>query len=203
MTILNFLTKYAQKIISGRKKWKSKHHYRILHIELVKVSNFSVNWQFWFFGPNLLKKSIWSKSEKSEQLMNCAYFKLLVPNFSFKDKICPKRIVPMKNRKIEQHHKILHIQISLGTKFQLKLIILIFWNKFAQKGISYLNQKKMNTPIKFCIFKSVWIPNFSLNLQFIFFDQICPTKYFQLKTEKTDITNELCIFESVLVTNFS
>ena len=29
---------------------------------------------------------------------------------------------------------ILRIRISLRTKFQLKLTILIFWTKFAQKG---------------------------------------------------------------------
>ena len=43
----------------------------------------------------------------------------------------------VKNRKCGHHHHIiLHLQISLGTKFQLKMTILIFWVKFAQKGIS-------------------------------------------------------------------
>ena len=36
----------------------------------------------------------------------------------------------------------LHIQISLGTKFQLKLEILIFWTKFVQKG--YFRSKTEN-----------------------------------------------------------
>ena len=42
-----------------------------------------------------------------------------------------------KNSKIEEsehHYKILHIQISLGTKFRLKLIFLNFWIKLTQKG---------------------------------------------------------------------
>ena len=51
------------------------------------------------------------------------------------DLICPKRIFPVKNGKSEHHRWILHIQISLGTKFQLKLIILIFWSKFPQKKV--------------------------------------------------------------------
>ena len=38
-------------------------------------------------------------------------------SFDFLDQICPKRVIPIKNRKIE-HHWILHIPISLGTKFQ-------------------------------------------------------------------------------------
>ena len=62
------------------------------------MRNFSSNWQFWFFGPNL-----------------------------------PKKVFPVKNRKSEHHHGILHIWISLGTKFQLKLITLSFWTKFTQK----------------------------------------------------------------------
>ena len=36
----------------------------------------------------------------------------------------------------------MHIQISLGNKFQLKLTILIFWTKSAQKDISSQKQKK-------------------------------------------------------------
>ena len=45
------------------------------------------------------------------------------------------------------HHQILHIRNSLGTKFQLKLKILIFRTKFAQKGIPSLNQVKPPSPL--------------------------------------------------------
>ena len=183
-------------------KWKSEHHYWILRIWISQGTKFQIKLTILIFWTKFTQKEYLVKIGK-KQLMNSAYFEFLVPNFSFKDKLCPKRVVPVKNRKSEQHHQILHIQISLGTKFHLKLTILIFWTKFAQKGISNLNQKKMNTTIKSCIFKWVYIPNFSLNWQFNFFDQICPTKYFQSKTEKVDISNEFCIFESVLVTNFS
>ena len=34
---------------------------------------------------------------------------------------------------MENPHQIPHIQISLGSKFQLQQTILIFWNKFTQK----------------------------------------------------------------------
>ena len=50
------------------------------------------------------------------------------------DQICPKRVFPIKSRKSEHHYGILDIRISLGTKLQLKLNILTFWTKFAQKG---------------------------------------------------------------------
>ena len=39
------------------------------------------------------------------------------------------------NRKSEHHYKILHIQISLGTKFLLKLSLLNFSIKLTQKAI--------------------------------------------------------------------
>ena len=67
--------------------------------ELVEVSNFSLNWQFWFFWPHLFKKGIYGLKQKSE------------------------------------HRRwILYIRISLDTEFQLKLMILIFGSKLAQKG---------------------------------------------------------------------
>ena len=47
-----------------------------------------------------------------------------------------------KNQKARLHHRILHIRISLSTKFQLKLLILIFSTKFAQKKrFPVVNQK--------------------------------------------------------------
>ena len=49
----------------------------------------------------------------------------------------------MENRKSEQHW-ILHIQIILGTQFQLKLTILIFWTKFARKGYFSSKTEKLN-----------------------------------------------------------
>ena len=95
-----FLPGLTKKGFSGlkQKKWTPHIFYIILHIQISLVRNFSSNWQFWFFGPNL-----------------------------------PKKVFPVKNRKSEHHHGILHIWISLGTKFQLKLIILSFWTKFTQK----------------------------------------------------------------------
>ena len=65
--------------------------------ELVLVPNFSLNWQFWFFGPNFPKKGVSRLTQKSEH-----------------------------------HDWILHTRISLSTKFQFTLTVLIFFTKFAQ-----------------------------------------------------------------------
>ena len=42
-------------------------------------------------------------------------------------------VFPVENRKSEHRYGILHIWISLGTNFQLKLIILSFWTKITLK----------------------------------------------------------------------
>ena len=62
----------------------------------------------------------------------------------------PKKGV-FHNRKSEHHHWILHIRISLANKFLLKLTILIFWTKFAQKRKFWSETGKVNTTIEFCI----------------------------------------------------
>ena len=51
----------------------------------------------------------------------------------------------MSNGKSEYHHQILHIQISLGTKFQLQLIALNFWTKLTQNiSVRTKNGKKLS-----------------------------------------------------------
>ena len=58
-----------------------------------------------------------------------------------------KTVFLVKNWKSEHHHWILHIQISPGTKFLLKLTILLFWTKFTWKG--YLRSKTEKS--QFCV----------------------------------------------------
>ena len=60
----------------------------------------------------------------------------------------------------------MHIRINLHTKFQLKLIILIFWTKFTQKEYFQSNTEKVNITIELWIFELVEVPYFSLNWQF-------------------------------------
>ena len=73
----------------------------------------------------------------------CPIFSL---NWQFRifGQVCPKRVFPVENRKNGHHHWILYIWISLGTKFQLKLIILIFGPNLLKEGISGLKQNNCN-----------------------------------------------------------
>ena len=58
LIFLSFEPNFPKKDISGgkHKKWTSPLNF--LHIQISQVSNFSLNWQFWFFGSNLRKKVI-------------------------------------------------------------------------------------------------------------------------------------------------
>ena len=54
-------------------------------------------------------------------------------------------------------------------KLQLEIIIFIFVTKFAQKQYFWYKAKKARITIAFCIFKSVFIPNFMSKEEFRFF----------------------------------
>ena len=89
----------------------------------------------------------------------------------------PKIRISFENRKSEHHHWIFHIRVNLDAKCQLKLTILIFWIKFAQKRYFQSKRKNWTLPLNFA--------------------------YFWSKTEKVNITIEFCIFELVGVPNFT
>ena len=113
-----------------------------------------------------------TQQNKKAVLTTAAYFKIFTPVGS--------------QRKSEKHHWILHIQITAGTKVQLKLTSLIFWTKFAQKGCFWSQTEKMNSAIEFCICKLVEVPNFSLNRQFWFLDQVWPKRVLPIKNGQSE-----------------
>ena len=128
--------------------------------KLIFVPNFPLNWQFWIFWPDLPKKGF-SGLKQKKWTPHIFYIILhiqisLVRNFSsnwqfwFFGPNLPKKVFPVENRKSEHHHGILHIWISLGTKFQLKLIILSFWIKFTQKRV-FPVENRTSSPRTTCI----------------------------------------------------
>ena len=92
------------------------------------------------------------------------------------DQICPKRAFSVEMSVVEHHHWILHIRITLGNKFHVKLKILIFWIKFALKEYFRSKMEKVNITIAFCIFELVWVPNFNLQKQFWILESNLPKK---------------------------
>ena len=129
--------------------------YIIAHIQISLVRNFSSNWQFWFFGPNLTTKVFPVKNWKTEhhqwilhiQISLGTKFPLKLTIFIFWTKFAQKGI-SSRNRKSEDDHGILHIWISLGAKFQPKLIIFSFRPRLPKKGIS---SRKQNKQSKDCV----------------------------------------------------
>ena len=88
-------------------------------------------------------------------------------SFEFLNQINPKKVVSnLKKKKKKEpnkknHHQILHVQISISSKFQLQQ--LVFSKKFSKKGYFYTKQEKNNITIEFFKFKLVQVSNFSLN----------------------------------------
>ena len=82
----------------------------------------------------------------------------MVPSFSLNEhlifwtKFAKKKHFQSRAEKREHHNLILHIQISLGTKFLPKLTILMFLTEFAQKRYVQSKRKKVNSTNEFVIF---------------------------------------------------
>ena len=97
----------------------------------------------------------------------------------------PKKGISSLNRNNKHGHWILHIRIRLATKFQLKLVILIFWTKFRQKG--YFSSKTRKSE------QHHWILHIGIRLAtkfhlrltcLIFSTKICPKSVFPVKNKK-------------------
>ena len=100
----------------------------------------------------------------------------LIPNFNLNQQFCfsgpnfPKNGTAGMKHKKQTSLLNMNIEISLGTKFQLNLIILIFRTKFPQKGYFQSKLEKVNTPTS-------TFSNFILNWQICCFfgpKMVCP-----------------------------
>ena len=83
-----------------QKKWRPHIFYIILHIHISLVQNFSSNWQFWFFGPNLSKKVF-----PVENIILNIHIGLVrnfssTDNFDFLDQICTEKCFHSKAEKV-------------------------------------------------------------------------------------------------------
>ena len=139
-------------IIAVHRNWKN-----VVCQSLTKHSaaiEFQLKLTILIFLPGLTKKGF-SGLKQKKWTPHIFYIILhiqisLVRNFSsnwqfrFFGPYFPKKVFPVKNRKSKHHHEILHILITLGTKFQPKLIILSFWTKFTQKR--YFQLKTTSSP---------------------------------------------------------
>ena len=140
--MLVFCNEYPKKRdFRSRKEKNPKIMIELFIFKLAQVPNFSLNWQFWFSGY-LPKKDIYSlKKTKLTPPLHFEYSNWVRYQILFWTILnfwtwFALTLFLVKNRKTENRQWVLHIRTSLGTKFQLKLAILIFLTKFAQKVIS-------------------------------------------------------------------
>ena len=101
-----------------------------------------------------------------------------------------------KSEKCGDPHWILHIRIRLATKFHLKVIILIFWTRFAQRRY-FMSKTKKSQHYHWIL--HIWISlgvNFHLKLTIL---TICtkftPKGHFHSKTKKVNSITKFCILE--------
>ena len=169
-------------------KDKSVNHHWIMHFLISLGTKFWLKLKILIFWTKFTQIGhSWSKKAKLNITTEFYIFTIL----NFGTKFAQKRYFRSKTKKSEHHRCILHIWISLGTKFQLKLAILIFWTK--PKKCFQLEAKKVSITIAFCIFEILWAPIFTSHND-KFWDQICPTRVFSVKNEKSEHNIEFYIF---------
>ena len=126
-------------------------------------------------------------------------------NYDCLDQTCPRKKPTVKNRTIEYHHLIPHIQISLLVPdFCFNWQFWFFWPDLSKKGFSGLKQKKW-TPHIFYIILDIEInlvQIFLSNWQFWLFGPNLPKKVFPVENRKVNITLEFSMFELVLSAKF-
>ena len=142
------------------KNWKSEHRHWIRHIQirpgtksqlkltiLIFLTRFAPKW---FFGP---KEKKWTPHIfyiiLRIQISTKFQFKLAIWFFG---RNLSKNWFPVENSKSNYHHGILHIWISLGIKFQLKVIIFSFWTKLTLKRYFSRKQNKQSKDYKCLLF---------------------------------------------------
>ena len=94
-----------------------------------------------FFGENLQKKVYNRKSEHHHRTSGIK-FQLTLIILNFWTKLIQIGYFRSKKQKNDNHHRILHIPINPCSKFQLQQTILIFWNRFHQKRLLPVENRK-------------------------------------------------------------
>ena len=118
------------------------------------------------------------------------------------DQIYPQKVFPVENRKSEHYDWILHIQISRCTKFQLKLIILIFfYNQIYLKKVFPVKNSRSDYHHWILHTWISLVTKFLLQLNTDFWTKFAQKRYFWSKTEKLLFGVRLRLLLTIL--NFS
>ena len=91
------------------------------------------------------------------------------------------------------------LKISITTKRQIKLTILIFFTNLAREGIFLYKNENVNTAFQYRIFKFVYVTNLNLYIRILMFwtKKGYLEGYLEYNKEKVNTNIELNIFQVV------
>ena len=115
--------------------------------ELVEVPNFTLNWQFWFFGPNLPKEYLVKIGKKWTTYEFYTFQISKYQTSASRIKFVPKGHFQSKTEKVNSTNKFYIFKLVLVPNFSLNWQIWFSGPNLPKKGISSLNQKKSTPPI--------------------------------------------------------
>ena len=153
-TILIAWTKFAQKEYFQLKTETENSAIEFCMFKLVKVPNLSLYWQFWIFGPNLLKKGISSQEQKKwTSPLNSACsnyqgtkFQLRLKILFFWSKFVQKGYFWSKAEKVNPTMESSIFELVQRPNLAWNWQFWLFGPNLPKKGISSRKQKKRIPP---------------------------------------------------------
>ena len=130
-------------------KWKSEHHYWILRVWISQGTKFHLKVTILIFSTKFSQRVSGQNWKKLNDLWTPYISNFYVPNLSFNDKICCKRVFPVKNRKSEHTTKFCIFKLVLLPILSLNWQFWFSGPNLPKKDISSLHQKKWTPPINF------------------------------------------------------
>ena len=143
--------------------------------EVVFLPSFSVNWYFWFFGPNFSKTDVFGIKHNNlwttpHWILNiwislANKFQLKLKILIFDTKFVQRGFFPSNTKKVNSAMEFCIFELVYVLNLSLNWYFLIFWTKFAKKTFFPFKTDKVKSAIDLCISQLVYVPNFNLNLQ--------------------------------------
>ena len=116
------------------KNRKNECHHWISQIQISLSTNFWL--KLTVCAKYMSKKLLPVENKKSEHHHWILHSFCLNGQFWFSGPNLPESGISGRKHKSDHHYWILHVQINLGTKFQFKLTISIFWTDLPKNSIS-------------------------------------------------------------------
>ena len=134
---------------------KSKLTIEFCELELVKVPNFILNWQFWLFGPDFPKKGNFGRKQKLASPLNCAYsnytryhLSAQTDNFDFFEPNLPQKgYFRSKMEKVKTTIEFCIFKLVQVPSFNSNWQFWFFWPNLPKKGCFWSKTKKWTSPL--------------------------------------------------------